>query len=782
MARRRGRSWLRLAVVAVTMVLGGCQLLNAPLPEPTTLDDRLAAMPTSGLALERPVTVRWNAHQVPYIFAQSDQDAAYALGLVHAHLRLGQMEMLRRIAQGRIAEMAGPFAAEIDGAVRAVGLYRAASESVAQMPAATRAWVERYCQGLNDYRAQVAELPYEVRALRLEAEPWRPEDLVAIGRLGSIDVNWGDWLRLLPSRGQDGWEDELAKAIEPSFTDPVSFGGAGPSNTGADNAARDAKAGNTDHRLAAWIEAVNRVGSNSMVVAGARSATGSAMIASDPHLGFILPNVWLLAGLKTPDKDVVGMMAPGLPIFALGRTPYIAWGGTNLRAASSDLVDVSTLDPEAFTTERHDITVRAWFDETAENRVTAYGPVVTDVEVIREAFGATQGDQWALRWTAHDASDEFTSMLKILTVRDFEGFREAFGSFSLPGQNMLYADVNGEIGHILATRLPRRADPRLRDLVITPAQADRDWAAFADSRTLPAGRTPESGFFASSNNRPTVAEDVPVGYFFSPPDRFLRATDLLTTDDPVTMRDLEKLQQDTFAQAALDLRNVLVARLGAGFGEELGGDATRAWTLIREWNGLYERDAVAPVAFEAFVSDLGAVILPAANVETPPERLEAQRFRRVMIDALAEVDDATVTEAARASLSVAAEALDTYASWGAMHRLRLNHPLAILPLVGDRFPSVDLPAGGSSETLMKTSHQPTTERHNATYGSQGRHISDMSDPDGNYFLLAGGQDGWLNSSTFADQAEMWQAGEYIQMPLSQEAIVEAFPFVMELRP
>ena len=112
-----------------------------------------------------------------------------------------------------------------------------------------------------------------------------------------------------------------------------------------------------------------------------------------------------------------------------------------------------------------------------------------------------------------------------------------------------------------------------------------------------------------------------------------------------------------------------------------------------------------------------------------------------------------------------------------MHRLMLRHPLAFLPVIGGRFAFADLPSAGSSETLMKTAHGLTSERHRVRYGSNSRHISDMTDPDRNLFVLLGGQDGWLNSATFLDQVPLWREGRYIELPLRPETVRARFQAV-----
>ncbi|MDJ0983074.1 MAG: penicillin acylase family protein, partial [Kiloniellales bacterium] len=198
-----GRIFVAL-VSGLALLLSGCALL-APLPEKTTLDDRLAMIPTQDLPLTGRTVIHWDQYQIPFIEAAHDEDAALALGVVHAHLRLGQMEILRRIAQGRLAEIAGPIAVDVDHGLRVLDFGRATAEIEASLPPSTRAWLESYVAGINHYQQQVAVLPVEFSVLGLEREPWRISDVLTIGRLAGSDVNWLVWFNLLQLKSRDDW-------------------------------------------------------------------------------------------------------------------------------------------------------------------------------------------------------------------------------------------------------------------------------------------------------------------------------------------------------------------------------------------------------------------------------------------------------------------------------------------------------------------------------------------------------------------------------------------------
>ena len=755
---------MRLLVsLALTTLLAGCALLR-PLPEETSVDERLAVFPTSGLPLQGRVQVMWDDHQIPFIEAEHDGDAAFTLGLVHAHLRLGQMALYRRIAQGRIAEMGGPLAADIDHGLRILNFGRAAADTEAGMSPEARRWMERFVEGVNLYQDRLDVLPYEYRALGLEREPWTVQDLLAFGRLSGTDVTWLVWFNLLQLRQRDDWPELWARLIDTGTRSQPSFAqGAGGSG------------------LALILESVARTGSNSIAIAPERTATGGAIIASDPHLGLNLPNTWILAGLKSPSYHVVGMMVPGLPVFAIGRNPDIAWGGTNMRSAASDLVDLSAVPKSEIRERRETIGVRGWLDREIVVRETRWGPVISDAPQFEE-LGLPP---LALRWTGHRPSDEISAMLAVSRAGSFDEFRQAFAGFSLPAQNMIYADAKGNIGQLMAVQLPARDDGQPSDMVTEPQASDAAWSSIVGSLQLPFSYNPEKGFLASANNRPTEAADIRIGYFFSPSDRVSRMAELVRTNGRMSLDAARALQQDVVMPSSLSLRKAFLAALAAAGVEPgtpgLSAEERQVLELMAGWDGAYDQASRGAVAFEIFRAELTAAFYrEKLGAEDWQAFADVGEIKTLLAEDLAAADPASLRPILRQSLAAAAGKAQDFAGWGEMHRLMLRHPLAFLPLIGGRFAFADLPAAGSSETLMKTAHGLTSERHRVRYGSNSRHVSDMTDADRNLFVLLGGQDGWLNSATFLDQVPLWREGQYIELPLRLETVRSRFPRTMTL--
>src|SRR5262249_39881343 len=281
------------------------------------------------------------------------------------------------------------------------------------------------------------------------------------------------------------------------------------------------------------------------------SHSSAALLANDPHLGIQMPNLWLIAGMKSPSYHSVDLMIPGVPIVALGRNPEIAWGGTNMRAASSDLFDVSKLPASAITPRRERIKVRWWFDRTVTVRESPLGPVISDAPVME--WG--EKPPFALRWVGHEKGDEITAMLRASRARSWTEFRSAFRTFAVSAQNMLYADRAGNIGQVMAAMLPVRARPAPPDLIVDPADPAAQWKAIANAAQLPAAYNPKSGFLASANNKPTETP-FPVGYVFSQDDRVQHMHAIMRQRPKFRLADLTAIQRDVFVPSSLQLRDL----------------------------------------------------------------------------------------------------------------------------------------------------------------------------------------------------------------------------------
>ena len=375
----------------------------------------------------------------------------------------------------------------------------------------------------------------------------------------------------------------------------------------------------------------------------------------------------------------------------------------------------------------------------------------------------------------HQPSDEITAFLAVQRATTPDAFRAAFASYGVGGQNMLFASRAGEIGQVMAAWLPKRAFAEPPDLVLDPADPAQQWHGFEDATQLPWARNAASGFIASANNPPVLREH-PVIFFPIVSERVERLQAELGRMAQVNVADLQALQRDVHSSASLKLKDGLLKAIEeAGLGSEWPGFVAR----LRVWDGSYEAGAAGPVAFETLLYHVvqGVRAVPDSELRTD--------WSAIVSDLLADLD--ALPPGSRAALLASALAdadrdAARFRDWGEMHRVQVRPLLGHLPKIGRWFRIGDYPASGSRETVMKTSHGLVRDRHACSFGAQARFVADLSDPDDNWFVLFGGQDGWLGSENLADQLGLWRDGGYIRMPLSDDAIARDFPHLQILCP
>lgn len=713
-----------------------------------------------GLPIAKPVTIHWSAHAIPFVEAETDGDLAFVLGLVHAHLRLGQIELFRRLSRGRTASMAGPLAVDVDRGLKTLDLCRAVPEILEGLPPETRRWLDRFAEGLSYYQERTESLPVEFEVLNLEPEPFEAGDLICMARLAGADLTWASYFSYFALKDVPGGLEVFHGLLDAGDPSTPSFQAMNGEDPGA-------------ARLRGLLWSLTRAGSNALVVSGARAGRTAALMANDPHLGIFAPNVWLIAGMRSPSYHAVGLMLPGLPFVAVGRNPRVAWGGTNMRGISSHLFELSPAEIAEVRVRQETIEVRGWFDEQIEIRDSSRGPVVSDLPFFRSEKPV------ALSWEGHRSSDEFSAFLAASRAQDWDSFRKAWAGYSVSAQNILYADADGHIGQILAYRQPILDDVRQTKRIVKDATARI--VGRKGPLELPSAFDPDAGFIASANNRPAVTA-VPIALTYPPNDRVERLRALVGAHRRIDVKTLMRFQTDVFAPSDFALKNELTARCPDDL--DVPPETAATWSRFRGWDGRYPAASRGAAAFQLVVQELGTLLAEERSAEASVRAflVQGSRWRKLIRTWLDAHGDAAVCAKLETALRAAAPAAAGYATWGELHVQRYQHPLGNVPVIGARFRFAEYPAPGSNDTLMKAAHALSGERSYVTFGANARHISDLSDPDANWFVLLGGQDGWLTGPHLADQLPLWRTGGYIKVPLRLESVRATFPRKMRLAP
>ena len=805
--RRFLRFSLRIAAVAgifAALVLAGFYLfLRQSLPQ-TQGNIRLAG-------LSSPAEVLRDRYGIPHIFAGSLADASFTLGFVHAQDRLWQMEMNRRIASGRLAEVVGPAALETDRFLRTLGVRRAAEANLRTLDAETRALLEAYAAGVNAFLAADPVLPVEFWLTGVRPEPWMPADSIAWVKMMAWDLggNWrSELLRMrlartlplarihefLPPYPGDpvpviaelkelysSMERDAVRLAENRGQSPISSPDSrGPAKSGSDPDFPDNEG----------------LGSNNWVVSGERSASGKPLLANDPHLGLAAPPVWYFAQLSAPGLNAIGATLPGVPGVILGRNERIAWGFTNTGPDVQDLF-IEKLDaaggylapegPRAFRVVDETIKVKGGESENLRVRISRHGPVISDV--LRTAQDlAPRGHVIAFAWTALAEDDRtMQAAQRFGRAREWDGFLAAARDFHAPQQNIVYADIEGNIGFVAAGRVPhRKSNNDLKGMAPAPGwQAKYDWADYIPFEQLPRSFNPDTGAIVTANHRIT-----PPGYphFISsdwqPPYRADRIQQLLDATPKHTVQSFARIQADVVSLAMRELLPKLLAT------RPRSEAARKALALLANWDGTMAAERAEPLIAWAWWRELTRAIYADELGDAFRQNwLTRAAFLNSVLSGDAErarwCDDVhtpaieTCEEALALSLDAAlADLAHRYGAdqarwrWGEAHAARHEHrPFGRQPLLAPLF-DITLPSPGDAYTVnvgrnnLNDEAQPFANRHAASL----RAIYDLSDLENSLYIHSGGQSGNILSEHYKAFSEAWAKNEYIPMRAERKTL------------
>jgi len=783
-----------LAVAAVLLAAAAWLYLRQSLPQ---VDGELRLA-----GVVAPVDVLRDQYGIPHIYAASIEDAVFALGLVHAQDRLWQMEMNRRIAAGRLSEVVGAGGLEIDRFLRTLGVRRAAEANLKALDADTLRLLDAYARGVNAFLATDPVLPVEFWLTGARPEPWAPADSAAWVKMMAWEVG-GNWrnevlrMRLAASvplaRIQEfvaPYPGEPAPEIADLKTLYGTLGREGVQLAGDLVRLAEAAPGVSAEGL----------GSNNWVVSGARSVTGKPLLANDPHLGLTAPSVWYFAHLSAPGVNLIGATLPGVPALVLGRNDRIAWGFTTTVADVQDLY-IEKLDgsggyltpegPQPFRVIEETIRVKGGEPEKLAVRVSRHGPVVSDV--FRPAQDlAPRGHVIAFAWTALAEDDRtLQSALKFARARDWNAFLEALRDFHSPPQNIVYADVGGNIGFVAAGRVPvRKPDNDLKGLAPAPGwRAQYDWTGYVPFEQLPQSFNPGDGMLYTANHKIT-----PPGYRhhisveWQSPYRAERIRELLEAIPKHARSSFARIQGDIVSIA---MREAL-PRLAA---TRPRSEAARgALALLAKWDGSMADGRAEPLIAWAWWRELTRMLyadelgdafranwMPRANfvqrvlAGDPGQARWCDDVRTPALETCEELL-ALSLEAALADLRRRFGENMAAWRWGQAHVARHEHrPFGRQPTLARLF-DIRVPTPGDTYTVnvgrvnLFDDAQPFANRHAASL----RAIYDFADLEQSLFIHSGGQSGNVLSPHYAAFTAAWAKGEYIPMVTARSAL-EARP-------
>ena len=775
----------RLLVAGVVLVLLFATVATAwglafvrPLPT-VDGDQRL-------LGLHERAEVLRDTYGVPHIFAADDHDMIFLQGYVTAQDRLFQMDLYRRAAEGRLAEVLGEPGMESDRFMRTIGLGRAAELDLTVASPSARDDLQWFADGVNKFLEQHGEsLPVEFLILGYKPEPWRPVDTLSIAKLQLYDAAGNYTQELLRAGIAERLGTELLPTLMPdpgglAALDQAAWAQVAPL-LGPDSSVPGAAA------LAEIVGGAGQgLGSNCWALSGSRTRSGKPLLAGDPHLAVRNPGIWYEIAMTNGQLSLIGFSIPGVPGVVIGHNADVAWTFAYAYADTQDLF-VERQDPKDLrsfeyqgravpaTFIREPITVKGRSDPViVDVAVTRHGPIITPVVTGQKA-------PLALRWSALDATKTFDAVRGINRARSFDEFRTAAADFSGAALSACYADTAGHIAYLLVGRLPDR--PGSGGMPMPGWTGAYDWRGLLPGSANPFVLDPPDGIVLNANNRPVgSASDVGWNGEWDPGFRYAYLRTQLEQLRGADVAATSRLQNDYTSLPVARFREAIdAARPTTAQGQQVQ-------KIAREWDGTLGVHSAGAAVYEAWIGQMSRLVFAdklgnALYDDYAAGGRMVYALHALMANTSSPFFVALGDPAVTGRDAMAGVALDEAAKelvrrlgsdvtkwhWGDLHTIAFEHPLSaarpldIIFTVGPVRRAGDGYSPNNGAYSMKKPYALTSH-------ASERQIVDLADVDASVSIIPVGQSGQPYSRHWGDQTKMWAAGQTKPMALARDRI------------
>jgi penicillin amidase len=742
-----------IGLIIVTLV-GGYAYLRSTLP------DYNGELTVSGI--KKPVEIIRDTFGMPHIYAQTDEDAYFALGYCMAQDRLFQMDVVRRVVRGRLSEILGPDLVEVDKLFLTISAGKSIEEITAHYPHDITSALKAYAAGVNHFIAHhEGSLPIEFTILGYQPEPWKYSDGISTHYYMAWDLNSAFSIEMLYASVTNKVGKALAKDLFPDY--PHDY----PTIIPEDNAALDFLKSLAYARKALGAEGGGA--SNNWVVSSEKSATGMPILANDPHLGHGAPGIWYEAHLVTPSMNVSGAFLPGIPYVAIGANEHVAWGLTNVMADDADFY-IEKLNPA--NPNQYEFKGR-WEDmHIRENVIKVKG--AEDVEAIRAFY-------------------------LLNTAKNIDDVEKAVEYFKCPGQNWVYTDDQGNIGYWAAVGIPIR-DGFSGAVPVPGWDGKHEWKGYVPTNEQPHLRNPERGWIATANNK-HVGDDYPypISHYYAMPDRFVRIQEMITAKHKLNTQDFANMHADFFVVLAREWVPMMEDSLS---GKPLSANEQKALSALKAWDFVADSDGVAPTVFHTIINGMvkntfkkrlgeelfGQYIKNSYVVFNAMRNLIAQGKNPWFDDpdtAATEDISHVITKSFGEAVAYLNETLGSGIEqwqWGKIHTLTLYHPFGKSSSLMGYFMNIGpYPMGGSIATINPQPYR-LSNPWEGYHGASLRYIIDFADRKNSRRVIPAGISGNFMSPHYDDQAELWREGKYRSFVLDRKSIEADDKYTLKMLP
>ena len=746
--------------------------------------------------IKQDVKIYRDKNGVPYIYAGSDEDAAFALGYVHAQERLFQMDMLRRAGEGRLSEIIGSKTVPVDKMFKTLGLYENVKQILPNLSADTRRILEAYAKGVNSYiRDAKGKYQIEFSLLNYEPYPWKPEHSLVIAKLMAWELNISWWADIAYTHLVQKLGIDKALDVVPDYPQNAPF----IVPPGIKNFAYvpDGMV-EVDRMYRSFMGFTGtHIGSNSWVVNGNMSVSGKPVLANDPHLAFQAPGKWVVAVIRGGGWNAEGFTLPGLPAVVIGKNENIAWGTTNVMADDADFY-LEKLDStksnyfldgqwRPLAVARDSVIVKDSSTVYFEIKKTHRGPLVSDIHTNNFLMNTSGINKppLSMRWTALEPSDEFKAIFSLNKAGGWNEFKEALRNFTVPGQNFMYADKEGNIGYVCAAKLPVRnfVSPAF---VYDGTTSASDWRGFVPYDEMPKVFNPKENYLASANNKTVADFKYHISNLWEPASRIERITELLNSKPRHSADDFVKYQNDIYSPYAKEIVSYIApAFKGIKINDKNLSDALN---LLSKWEPYLYPQSGVPSIYASFFQHLMKNIFEdemgeqlfnefifLANI---PYRVVQKLLRE---NKSSWFDDSNTSqiegrdEIIRRSLADALEELENRLGpdmkkwqWGKLHTITFKHLFHGRSSLFDHFGDIGpYEIGGDGTTVLNTEYSFVSP-YDVTLGPSMRFVYDFNRPGFFEYVLPAGQSGHILSPHYKDMTSYWLNGKMYKAYLDED--------------
>lgn len=751
-------------------------------------------------SLKGKVDVYLDERLVPHVFAQHDEDAYFVQGFLHAKNRLWQMELQTFAAAGRISEVMGNDQRFInfDREQRRQGMLYAAENAVKEIEKdpISKAACDAYTAGVNAYINTLtpASLPLEYKLLDYKPEQWSNLKVALfLKQMSKTLANYGPDLKNTETKVAFTFEEMMR--LDPQVHDslipivPKGTAFALPGIQPVPPATADSLYFRKKDTVAVteYSKQDPNNGSNNWVVAGKKTASGAPILANDPHLELSFPAIWYEMQITTPNLNVYGVSFPGSPSIIIGFNSHIAWGVTNSQRDVKDFYEIQFKD-DGRQEYLFDSTWRQTILRIEEIKVrggatlydtvayTEFGPVMYD-----KSFASNLGENKAIavRWSAHDPSNEGLTFYKLNRAKNYDEYLDAIRSFTCPAQNFVFASRSGDIAIWQQGRFPARWYGQ--GMYLMPGtDSSYMWQGYIPQPENPHVLNPDTGFIQSANQRPV---DSAYPYFI--PGNYITARGIsiwkkLSAMKGITTKDMMSLHSNNHHVLAEMAKPVLLKYVNEA---SLDADSKRYLDLFKEWDLMASPNSKGTTVYQVWFDSLenevwkdewirhrlvvwsetkkaDSVVMAYPDEQTLVEwMIRDSAFRYV--DNINTSDTETIKDVVTAALQKASRSLkeleaESKLEWTKFKDPTIYHLLrdAVMPFARK------VPVGGWSNVINATKH---------SHGPSWRMIVHLTDSIEAYGVYPGGQSGNPGSRFYDNFVDVWGAGDYYPLWMMKES-------------